>query len=366
MKSSTSSRIDWQEVAGGYCRFSGPGLPAPVLVETKATTNTRDLRDSLLNLAYLLEEPQHHGDVALCLLINSRLSADRLTEELQSFRGILASHLKERIFLTAMSDGGAVIGALPGAKSNARPHALLPVLQGVVGSALKQGGRKVNRQVVKSTLINRWLRGDGRQTTSSLQRDTGASRPTVQAALSDLRRLKVLDQLPAPLGISLHKMPWSAWRALVEEHASRRRTYHYVDGDGLARSAMQLAKRLRSMQQQGRAIGVALGGVIGARHYDDDLDVTAPSRLDLSIHDKDISFVRELDAGLQLSDDPHVNPVLVVHQTIDKEEFENPTRNGLIASPMDCLADLLECGLIGQAEEFSWRLNKMAEENGVK
>ncbi|MDY0748031.1 hypothetical protein SNE35_26260 [Paucibacter sp. R3-3] len=353
-------------LADGFFHFEGRGTRAPVLVQIKATTNARDLRDAMLGLVYQLEEPNHQGDMALCLLVKSRLTSSRLMEELDRFRRILEPGLKDRIFLAAMNDHGGIHGRLPDGDVRSGEYGLLPFLHEAVRSTLSQGGKKVSRQAVKSALINRWVRGEGRQTMPGLQHDTGASRPTIQAALSDLMAMGVLDHLPSPHGVSLYQMPWPAWRALAGEHAGLRRSYRYVDATGLARSPVRMAERLAHPRNEDRRGLVALGGVLGARHYFADLNLSAPTRLDLSIYDGDLGFVRELDGGLVLSDDPQARPVLVVHRTIDREASATIAPEGAVASPMDCMADLIESGLLEQAEEFSWRLNKLAEENFVK
>jgi hypothetical protein len=322
-----------------------------VLVELKRSSNARDVRDVLLALAYaLVQEPA--SSQALCLLTQSRFTHKRLLDELTSFRAVLRPDLANRIALAAMDDKGELFGALPQDSPAFRNH-----LQGLVRQELGSGPARVSRQSVKSHLANLWLDGQTLQTQSALKRDTRASHPTVSAALTELDAQGLLGADH----ITLQEATWDAWRRFAETHAAERSVVRFVDPSGFARPPMDMAKKLASLQARGIAKAVAVGGVLGALHYDAHLNVTAAPRLDLSVYDGDTGFVRQLDAGLVVSDDKATRAVLVVHLSPSGERFAQTTEAGRVAPPLECLADLLEIGLTAEARDFALALNSRAK-----
>jgi len=123
---------------------------------------------------------------------------------------------------------------------------------------------------------------------------------------------------------------------------------------------MTMATKLRDMQQHNSGRTVAVGGVIGAMHFDATLDITAPPRLDLCVNDGDISFMSRLDAGLELDVTSKGKAVVVIHVIQDSKEYDMDATGRLVASPFDCLTDLLEMGLVSEARDFAHNLNRRA------
>ena len=101
---------------------------------------------------------------------------------------------------------------------------------------------------------------------------------------------------------------------------------------------------------------VAVGGVLGARHYLPKLDLIGTPRLDLTInvfnrHESE-TLIRSLDAGLvpaERGEMPHV----VVH-TVNRQAslFERDNRGSIWADQVECLLDLHEARLEAQALEM--------------
>jgi hypothetical protein len=335
-------------------RWSGPR--GEVLIELKRSNNARDARDVLLGLAYALEGLS--GTQALCLLTKSRFTRARLHEELGLFRSVLRPDLAERVYLAAMDEQDTVIGELPQDSPELRKF-----LKWLTLREFNAGGGRVSRQSVKSHVLSLLLDGRVLPTLSALQRTTKASHPTVSAAIEELteqglnptkrknRGMPPLSQTPS----------WEVWKRLAEAHAAERRVVRFVDPSAMARPIVDMVQRLRSLQERGLASAVTLGGVLGAKNYDSDLDITAAPRLDLSIFDTDTSFVRQLDAGLVESDDKQAKPVLVIHFAQAGERFTEISDVGRIAPPLECLADLLEIGLVSEARNFLAVLNLRAD-----
>jgi hypothetical protein len=127
----------------------------------------------------------------------------------------------------------------------------------------------------------------------------------------------------------------------------------FVDRSGEPGSAVALQRRLAQVAP----VGVALGGVAGARHHQPEIDIVGLPRLDLSVHapgkDADIGFVRRLDPALQPVQDAREPALLVLHFIRHRDALFGPGPGGVpVADPVECLLDLHECGLEAQALEF--------------
>ncbi|WP_284620512.1 hypothetical protein [Aquabacterium humicola] len=322
-----------------------PSANGDVLVEVKHTSNVRDLRDALLALAYALAEDTG-ARYALCVLTRTRLSGQRLSEELVRFRGAARTDLGQRIFLAAASDDGRFVGELPPGVAE-----LEPLLGEVIGSETRAG--RVSRQVVKAYLVECWLSGAGPLSTAKIRQDTGASYPTAVAAIEDLDHLGVLSERKAG-GTMLREPGWDAWRRLAEAQSADRRILRFVDPSGLARSPAQAASRLRTLVEKASIQQVRLGGVLGAQLYDPQLDITNAPRLDLHASGNDIRFMRKLDAALVPAEDEKARADVVLH--IGRQPSPEVARwrpDALAASPLDCLADLLALGYQSEARDLA-------------
>jgi DNA-binding transcriptional ArsR family regulator len=323
------------------------GRAAEVFIEVKCTSNARDARDALLGLAYRIDDLP--VDEALCLLAKSRFTPARLIEELGLFRSVVRPDLAARVYLASIDEAGTMIGALPQDSPELRKF-----LRELVQREINAGGGRVSRQSVKSHVLNLLLDGRVPPTLSALQRTTKASHPTVSAALKELTEqgLHPANRKNSSTSATGQEPNWEVWKRLAEAHAAERRVMRFVDPSGMSRSIVDMAQRLKSLQDRGLAAVVTLGGVLGAKHYDPDFDITAAPRLDLSVFDTDISFVRQLDAGLVESDDKQAKAVLVVHFAQTGVRFTEISDAGRVAPPLECLADLLEIGLTSEARSF--------------
>lgn len=329
-------------------RWSGPA--GDVLVEIKRSSNARDVRDVLIGLAYALnQEPA--SSQALCLLGRSRLTPLRLQEEVKQFRGIVHPKLANRISLASVTAEGHIQGEIPQDGPSLRSY-----LANRTHLELKAGGDRVSRETVRAHLVHLWISGHGPLSQAQLSRRTKASAPTVAATLRELEQRNLLSTTPA--GVMLWEPSWEAWKRLIEAHGAKRTTITYTDPSRLPYPPLELVKRLHELQRRGIATSVAIGGVVGATYYDPNFDLTAPPRLDLCVYDGNTDFMAKLDAGLQVTTDLKAKAIVVVHQV--QSDFGCATDpHGLrIASPMDCLADVLECGLSAQAKDLAMFFNR--------
>jgi hypothetical protein len=154
-------------------------------------------------------------------------------------------------------------------------------------------------------------------------------------------------------GIKLKYFPTEAWAEFVAVSRKARSTISYRDRSNQPRSPESLVKRL---QKQGRT-DIAVGGVLGAKHYYGALDIISSPRLDLCIHAPekhiDLEFVEKLDPALKRTDDPHARVHPALHFIRRKESsFEYDETGIRWADPIECLADLVEARQDKLAMEF--------------
>ncbi len=336
--------------------FRLPGPSGDLLLEVKRTSSAVVLRGVLLSMTYVLTgEPTSR---AVCVLVDTRLTRDRLQEELGRFRRTVQASLADRVFLLGIREG-KVEGDLP-----ASDTALLPL---ILEAAQREsvGLRRVTQQTVKSLVLMRWLLHGGGIGVAEMARETGASFPTVTAAFRSLRQDGVVIPRAASFVLS-EELPWPTVLRLAQEHAKERRVIRFTDPSGLARSPIAMAKRLEDLQACGEAQEVSFGGVLGAERLYPELDITAPPRLDLCVYNSDTSFVRKVDAGLLESSNPDDKAVLVLHMTRDPTRSPNKSHEMVaIASAVDCLADLLEIGLEAEAKDY-WMGLSLQRRNRLK
>ena len=327
-----------------------------ILIEIKRTSNVRDIRSALLELAYLLSNGPDTNR-AICVLTQSKLSKKRINEELDRFRWLVRREIGERIELTSFED---LVRSQSSSKIGNAPAFILWITDLV---SREVSGSRTSRQTVMSAMALFWLRNTGPMTTKSLQEKCGASDPTVAAAISDLSKLDLIDQ-GSDRRVSLRSLPTDRWVKMVQKHVEGRKVHRYIDPTGQMRSPEVLMTRLFKLQQQGVAQEVGVGGVIGARRFYPDIDITASPRLDLSVYgESNLEFVRQLDAALEQTTDSRTKAHVIVHVTTESECFLEKDGHGSWASEMECAADLMELGLVHEVQEMFETLRPQPNSN---
>ncbi len=199
-------------------------------------------------------------------------------------------------------------------------------------------------------LIHQWLLGKGPLAVSSLMEISGTSHPTVSRSLE---RFDHYLKRHSDRSVELRIFPREEWARLLAVSDDVRGTVKYADRSGQARSPESLLRRLRQLQRQ----DIAIGGVLGAKHYQPSLDLVGNPRLDLSIHcgrkAVDLSFVERLDPALEKTTRRDESPTLVIHAIQRAESLFQRSEDSLPwADPVECLLDLHEARLESQALEF--------------
>jgi hypothetical protein len=208
---------------------------------------------------------------------------------------------------------------------------------------------------VLKILLLRWLRLDAPISMGELQEQTGLSHPTVAKRI---RELGNLIERTSNRSVRLREFPARPWAELVALSPRVRKTTGFEDGSGRSGDLSALVARI----QRQRPPHVALGGVVGARHWQPDFDLAGIPRVDLELHapmgSADLRFVSRIDPALVPARSGGA-PILAVHVvTRAASLFEVDNGKGTPwADPVEILLDLHQLRLHKQADDFMryWR-----------
>jgi len=303
------------------------------------------LRAAVLMVAQELEpDPATRGYL---ILSDPGISMDRLKREWHEVLRVLQVPLAGRLTLIVFKDGHAE--GLPELPSDAVMEEVNEIVAAEESAGTRQR-RPDSFFIVLKLLVNRWVTDGEPVTTSWLMEAAGCSYPTVAAAL---KRLGRAVSRGSDRRVALNRFPTQEWTQLVLAADRLRGTVRFADRSGQPRSPEDLYRRLNQMQRS----DIAVGGVLGARHWCPALDLHGTPRLDLSVHRHggrlDLGFVSKLDPGLIRTEDPQEPALLAVHVVYRADPmFEKRQAHPPCADPVECLLDLHELHLEAQAKEF--------------
>ena len=320
-----------------------------VAIEVKRDVHSfRNLRASLLGLAYWLsEKPARRG---LLVLVNSRISTTRLREELRFAASVLHPTVSSRISVHTADEEGylPVFGAFQPPDMSEREFR--ERLKELIEKEASRRHPRGSANAVLKVLLNRWLLGKGPLTTDWIVQTTGFSYPSVAKALKSLEHcLKRYSDRK----VELRYFPRDEWRRLISAEESAPTTARFTDRSSQPRSPESLLRRVKKIAPA----QFAVSGVLAARHYYPDFDLTGAPRLDLCASsfgtELDWSFIKELDPGLERMRGKSNVPVLVVWQLDRADPLFEPDSNGLPwADPVQCLIALHDARLEAQTAAF--------------
>ena len=319
-----------------------------ILVEVKTEIHgLRNFHAALMQLALQMgDDPTVQG---LLVLVDPRISDGRLRQEVALGTRILREDVRDRISL-AIARSGSIDGLPDGLGEEFRAW-----LGELIRRESRAPGLHLKRadafSIVLELLVNRWFDGTGPVTTAWLMSAGGHSYPTVAKALD---RLASVVHRGSDRSVELSRFPREEWSRLVARAEEIRSTMWFVDASGQPRSAEILLERLKRLRRN----DIAVGGVAGARHHYERLDLVGTPRLDLSVHCPenalDLTFIEDLDPALERQTKQAGHPAsLVVHCVRRRESLFARDADGFAwADRVECLLDLHEARLEHQAEEF--------------
>ena len=315
------------------------------LIEVKFGVDAlRTLRTSLMQVAYAVgDDPATRGYV---VLVDSPISEERLRHEWNRAAAVLHGDVLHRLTI-CLHTPNHIVGI---------PHDLDTETQRILSEVVeaKRGRMHTARTdyafVIQKILLHRWLTNPEPVTSDWLARTAGCSYPAVARAL---RSLGSLIDRSSDRRVSLRWFPADAVARLATTAERARSTVRFADQSGQPRSAESHIRRLEKLNPP----GLAISGVLGAKHYDSDLDLVGTPRLDLSQHcpgrKLNLGFIERLDPALKRVEDPLAPANLVVHAVRHADPLFTPRAGGLAwADPVECLFDLHEARLDQQAAQF--------------
>jgi hypothetical protein len=315
-----------------------------VLLETK---DARRLRTALMELARVASSNNIRH--AVLVLEEPEISIPRLLKEWEGAVLVIRPELSQRLSLVFRQSGEW------GGNPNPPKADEIQVLEEIIRHEISRRPISVSRNSeahyeILRILIHQWLLGRGPTSINCLMEMSGSSHPTVARSLE---RLDHYLKRHSDRSVELRIFPRDEWSRLLAISDDVRATVRFADRSGQARSPESLLHRLRLLQRK----DVALGGILGAKHYQPSLDLVGNPRLDISIHSgrksADLAFVERLDPALEKITQRNETPTLVVH-TIRRAESLFQPNDGEVpwADPVECLLDLHEARLETQALEF--------------
>ena len=315
-----------------------------MLIEVKRIDAIRTLQTSLIQLAYHVgSDPASHGYL---LLVDSPITRDRLREEWERTALVLRKDILDRITI-CFEENDSIVG-IPRDPDPTTREALTKAIknEGIMGITT----RVDYSFVIRKLLFLQWLTSGKPVTAEWLGRTAGCSYPAVARAL---RSLGSLVERTSDRHVSLRWFSKDEFDRLLAVTDRARSTVRFADRAGEPRSIEFHIRRLEKLKPS----NVAIGGVLGARHYYPDLDLVGAPRLDLSVHCPNrrlnLDFVEKLDPAFKRVEDPLAPATLVVHAVRHADALFEPRDEGLAwADPIECLFDLYEAGLKMQATEF--------------
>ena len=305
----------------------------------------RDLRSILVSFAYELKEAPENR--YLCILVDSKFTSARLESELQAFKDIIFPQIAKQIYLTLFDKDEGFI------HFPERCDVPQDQLRKFIPEQLALTGKRspgATRSAVLNLMALQWLTRRPPQTTEALCRASGASYPTVFNTIKQLEAENLIIR-QSDRRVSLKRFPENLWRRWVVD-GEVRKSIRFNDLSGQARTPEDLAERLNKLN----LTHVAIGGVIGAKHYYPKLDITGSPRLDLVVHGgikSDLKFIKKIDPALGQLNSLIVPANVVVHFLPRADSlFISDSKGYLLADPIECLANLYQGGLDHQANDM--------------
>ncbi len=316
------------------------------IVEVKSgVSGMRDVRAKLAELAGDLVE--HPWRRAYLVLVDPRVSGASIASEFERLMAAMRQDVAGRLYVVAASGGD--VHALP----RAVPAEDWPLIRRTIEDA--QDARPVLSQPdmqseVIRVLLLQWVFAGQPVSPTWVQETVGCAYRTVMNAVD---RLGPVVERGSNGSIQLRAFPVHVWPEIVVDAPRSRSTMLFADQSGQPRSPDSLLRRLERLDRE----NVAIGGVLGARHFMPDLDMVGAPRLDLTVHAPtglaELELAEQLDPGLAPAE-PHGRPPRLALHFLRRQEpfFAEGEDRVRWADPIECLLDLYEAGLDQPARQL--------------
>ena len=289
-----------------------------------------------------------------CVLViaDPGISTARLFQEFEGFSAILRPEVQERLTIVVRRKGELekIVGRLPPETRESIEVIIDRVRHASILRAKRPGEAFFD---VLRVLLVQWFRSLGPVTSKELREQTGFSFPTIAECLEKLQPHLIRS---SDRSIQLGTFPKEAWFKLIAQSEKVRSTQEFADRSGRPRPIESLVDSLQELQRS----DIAVGGILGARHYWPGIDLFGTPRLDLIVHlpKKNVvtNVIRQLDPALKPAERGEL-PRVAVHTLYRPVSFfQDEATTSPWADEVECLLDLFEAHLESQAAEFLERL----------
>lgn len=314
----------------------------------------REFYAGIVRLSLFLDE---HPKVkkAYQIFISRKISPDRMLTEWKRITGLLSPRIRQRLALIALVDEMQIIEPDEPFSGKMADAIVTTLTTSNESSLMKLAAipRSRSHEIVK-VLISSWLQ-QKTLTVGQLLEDVGCSYPTVLVVLTRLTNHGYLVRRGNK--VELSRFPTDEWNVI---QSTSRNSMAFADLSGNTVDPTRLLNRLNKMEPP----GIALGGVVAARYWDNHFNLNGTPRLDIMVHAPqgyvDLSFLRSLDPALTEADQ-NEQAVVVIHPIQRANSlFENLADHVPVADPVETALDLLEMGLTQQANELFLQFRKEA------
>lgn len=318
------------------------GREGRILTIKDHIASVRDFRAAVAQLALAVDKAAM--DVAVLLVLNARISLPKMRQEWGALQSVFRDKVSSRLQLVAMTTDDSI--AEPAGKL---ADEIVERLRTINSKHRIQIPRIDRSFEVLKVLLVRWLANDGPIPVGKLQELTGLSYPTVAKSIEDLDEDIARS---SNRGVSLRRFPTERWSQLLALGRRVRSTVAFFDRAGRPGRTEDLVRRL----QRKVPTGVAIGGVLAARHWDPDFDLDGTPRIDLCVHCPsgwmDLDFVSHLDPTL--TNVPSGRAAALVLHGVNRDDalFTRGQDSSVWADPVETLMDLHEMRLRKQADDL--------------
>ncbi len=340
-------------------------LDGRVVVDVKlGAQGIRDLHGGLMQLALLLHEKPNVERA--CLVIRfPRMTLDSARDAWKRATELLRPDIANRL---------AVVLVMPDEKElwlDPKSDPIVEEIAHAVSNALRDSSTaertsfEISRKFFEiwKVLLEAWLsRGDALRV-KDLVAMVGCSIPTVMHGIDLLARRGELSGERERGKFALRSFPRQTFEQGAGLADTFRRTLWFADTSGRP-EPVALMRRI----QRAKPVGIALGGVVGARHLDPHFDLHGTPRIDITLWVPDgsmpnLQFIKNIDPALQQTDSKDT-AVLAVHQLSRAVTLfhENPDGSVPFADPVEILLDLYELGF---REQFADLIRTLRQEKPV-
>lgn len=329
--------------------FRADGLFDDTIIELESEVrDLRRIRSKLMELAQATVDTPYS---AILILSKPHVSTARLTAVWESLPRIFRPDVLKRLSLVIYGRKETI--ELPEPLAWNLRQATEDMVNNETPNFVPIKVRSTAFYDVLRILIVHWFRQSGPLTSKYLGEISGFSYPTIATSL---QRLVPYLATHSDRRVELLQFPEKPWREFLALSEGVRATTRYTDRSGRPRAFDALIERLRDEESD----NVAVGGVLGAKHYLPSLDITGIPRLDITMTASKAQHLDEIMNRL----DPALKPAeshepgrVVVHVVRQPHPlFSSDSRGHRWADEVDCLLDLYEAKLDQQAHELQTTL----------